>query len=174
VVKKNKFKDELEKKNFKTGRNRKVSYKKEVLPFLEDIKNLILNGYNNKEIANIIGCNIGTLYVWRKEHKEFDDLFNCDEFKAHLRDELIDSLYQRAKGFYVEENTIQFVKGKEVYKEVSSKYKYSDKAAEIVLRNVLGDKTGNNEINITFNDGTKTMDIKFGTVDDEGDFDDSR
>lgn len=170
---KNKYKKALQNKDKKVGRQRKVNYEKEVLPFLHDIKDLIINGYNNKEIAALIGCNESTLYVWRKKYKEFDDIFQCDEFKLKLKDELMVSLYKRAVGMMVQESSTMMTKKGPMPIE-SERYVYSDKAAELVLRNILGDVSANKEINITFNDGQNSIDIKFGTNDDEGDFDESR
>lgn len=173
MAKKNKYEIELEKKHGKTGRRRKVSYEKEVKPFLEDIKKLIVDGYNNKEIAKIIGCNEATIYNWRKIHKEFNEIFECEELKNKMKDELMLSLFERAKGFKVEELTTMMVKGKE-QKMYNERYIYSDKAADIVLRNVLGGASSHNEINITLKDGDKTLNLKVGTVDDEGDFEEAR
>jgi len=157
----------------KSGTVRNHYYDIYVLPFLDDLKELVFKGHTNKEIIELLEISVSTFYKWRKEKPEFNEIFENPEVQNKLKDELFDSLFARAKGFYVNETFENEAGGKLVSKTTQTRFVFSDKAAEQYIRNVLGGKSSESEITINFKNGDKDVSINFGSVDDEGDFDES-
>lgn len=68
---------------------------------LEDIKNWKLQGQIDEWIYKKIGVGRDLAIRWKKAHKEFDDAFK--KGKEELLLELEQTLYTRAKGYYITE-----------------------------------------------------------------------
>lgn len=79
----------------KTGR--KSSYETVILPNMERIKELIADGYSEKDVADKIGVSYST---WKKYKKQISD-FTAVVLTAREKDikELEKSMYMRAIGF---------------------------------------------------------------------------
>lgn len=172
---KKEFQDAISKARKTGGRSRAVSYKKDVAPYLEEIKTLVEEGLNNKEIIKIIGCSEPVFYKWLKEYDDFYKVFHSESIHDRLEDGLMNSLFKRAtEGVEVVETEENIVGGKVVSETKRTKRIVSDKAADLYMKHVLGARTGDSEININFVNDGKTVSIDFASNDDDGDFEGSR
>lgn len=66
------------------------------------IKNLAAEGKTNREIALLLGVDEKTFYNWKEQHVEFFQSLK-DVYKAKADSNVEKSLYERAKGYSVEE-----------------------------------------------------------------------
>lgn len=148
----------------KTGRPSK--YKKE---FRVQAEKLCKKGFIDNEIADFFDVDVSTLNRWKVAHPEFHE--SLKESKKHSDSLVVDSLYNRALGFEVEEvKTEKCNSGEKV--TVTTKKVIGDTTAQIFwLKNrqpelwrnnpepTEEDKTGES-LNITFNVAEPVKEVK--------------
>lgn len=103
------------------------------------------DGLTDKQIANNIGINVGTLYVWKKKYPEIAE--SLKKGKAIPDYEVENALFKRAIGYeYEERKELQEVVGGELKKkvEITKKHMPADSTAIIYwLKNRQPDKWQN-------------------------------
>ena len=129
-----------------------MARKKEYKDYVTDeIKEMIpkwkRQGQKDTWICSKIGVGKDLLIKWKKEHKEFDELFKNGQ--AQLLLELEETLYTRAKGSLIQEREITNSDGRETIK-VKEKYIWSDKCLEMALKRLAPDVWGD-KLNIDLN-----------------------
>lgn len=80
----------------KTKRGRPTRYKAE---YCEQARKLCLLGYTDKELADFFGVAESTINKWKKDHKVFSESLRAG--KAVADAEVVDSFYNRAKGYTI-------------------------------------------------------------------------
>jgi len=78
---------------------RPSTYNKSFHPILATA--ILEQGCTDEELAKKIGININTLYLWKREHKEFKDA--CEKAREIPNAKVIKSLFERATGYDYEE-----------------------------------------------------------------------
>ena len=104
-------------------------------------------GQTDDWIAKKLGVGKNKIIEWKKEQREFWELFKNG--KEQLLLELEETLYTRAKGSLIQEKEITTSGGRQTIK-LKEKYIWSDKCLEMALKRlapeVWGDKL-NNDLN---------------------------
>lgn len=85
-------------------RGRKSAYETKIKPRFDEIREWLINGANNENIANNLGINMVTFYKYVKEKNEFNELLKKGRIAivAQLRSALI----KKAMGFEYSETKI--------------------------------------------------------------------
>lgn len=114
----------VRKKVLKTGR--KSKYETVIIPKLNKIKNLLADGYSEKEIAKKIGISYTTWRKWKYEKVAFSTLIENSREKPVS--ELEKTLYKSANGYTVpvekamKLKTVEYENGKKVREKEEIKY----------------------------------------------------
>ena len=98
------------------------------------IKNLMLNGYVDIEIAHLLGVTEKTFYNWKKNYPE---VFQSEgEWKKNSNEELERTLHKLAKGFVLKETKVFLTKAGTIKTfDVLKQYPPNEKAIEFALCN---------------------------------------
>lgn len=112
------------------GGGRKTLYKPE---YAEQAFKYSLLGADNKKMAEFFGVGETTIMDWQTKHHDFSEAVKGGKDKADS--EIVNSLYQRAKGFTTKETDIKVIDGKIVKTTIIKQYPPDTAAAIIWLKN---------------------------------------
>lgn len=87
-----------------------------------------LLGYTDSELANFFDVSKSTLNLWKKEHQEFKEALRNGKDLADA--EIVESLYNRAKGFVIEEVKTKTFSSGDIEETVTTKYIVGDVGAQ--------------------------------------------
>lgn len=79
-------------------------YSKRCKPKIAEIEIMRQDGCTVKNIADVLGVNISTVYAWRKKYPELEEALSTG--KEALKDRLKESLYKKAIGYEYQEKRV--------------------------------------------------------------------
>jgi len=96
-----------------------------------------VEGYNDKQLIEYLGIHKDTFYKWIKRHTDFAEALKID--RKQQATELVETLFKKAKGFWIEEVTTEITeRGSEKVKHIKKvkKWVQSDTALIFALSNL--------------------------------------
>lgn len=90
-------------------------------------------GFTDKEIADLLGCGLTTLYKWKNEHPEFSEALKLNKEVADRRVE--ETLYKKALGVTVMESDVRVIDGEVVVTQIEKQLPPDTAAAIFWLKN---------------------------------------
>lgn len=113
-------------------------------------------GQTDDWIANVLGVGKNKIIEWKEENKEFKELFKNG--REQLLYELEQTLFTRAKGYFIEETETVKNGDKEVIKEtVKKKYVWSDNCLSMALKQLDKNKWNDKEIGVISKENIKEI-----------------
>lgn len=92
-------------------RGRKSAWDTKIAPRLEQIKGWCRDGCTDQQICELLGISQNTFYRYKNEKSELSEALKVTKEMADL--EIENCLFQRAKGYEYEEETIEGIVGKD-------------------------------------------------------------
>lgn len=102
----------------------------------EQARKLCLLGYTDAELADFFGVNTDTINAWKVDHPEFSVSIGLGKELADA--EVVDSLYNRAKGYSHPDVDIKVIQNQIVETQLVKHYPPDTTAASLWLRNRQG------------------------------------